>query len=181
MEDALPQGRPAADAKPGHEFTQIGVRGLVIFSVALIGVIAATQIVLGLWMQSFARKEARVDALYPGRIAIEVDQFPNPRLQQNPRSELDLMKDEEDRRIRSYGWVDRRAGIARIPVERAMEILARKGLPRVPAPAAVPGAPPNTSIPPARKREEPGQGLDRAPPSAKQEEPRSESKQGGKP
>jgi hypothetical protein len=181
MEDASPQGRPAAGGKPGHETTQIGVRGLVIFSVALIGVIAAAQIVLGLWMRSFARKEARVDALYPGRIAIEVDQFPNPRLQQNPRSELDVMKDEEDRQIRSYGWVDPKAGIARIPIERAMDILAQKGLPKVPAPAAVPGAPPNTSIPPARKREEPGKELDRGPPPAKPGEPRPESRQGGKP
>jgi hypothetical protein len=181
MEDALPQGRPAAGVKPGHETTQIGVRGLVIFSVALIGVIAAAQIVLGLWMQGLARKEQRLDALDPGRISIEVDQFPNPRLQQNPRSELDLMKDEEDRRIHSYGWVDRKAGIARIPIERALDIVAQKGLPRVPAPAAVPGAPPNTTIPPARKREEPAKELNRAPPSAKQDELRPESKRGGQP
>src|SRR5262249_27351920 len=94
MEDALPQGRPALGAKPGHETTEIRVRGLVIFSIALVGVIAAAQVILGLWMRDFARKEERIDALYPARIAIEVDQFPNPRLQQNPRSDLDEMKAE---------------------------------------------------------------------------------------
>jgi hypothetical protein len=181
VDDALPQGQPAAGGTPGHETTEIGVRGLVVFSVALIGVIAAAQIVLGLWMRSFARQEKQVDARYPGRTSLEVGQFPNPRLQQNPRSDLDQVKDEEDRRIRSYGWVDRQAGIARIPIERAMDILARKGLPRVPAPATVPGAPPNTSIPPARKREEAGQGPDRGPPAAKPAAVRPESKRGGQP
>ena len=188
MEDALPQGRPALGAKPGHETTEIRVRGLVIFSIALVGIIAAAEVILGLWMRDFARKEERVDALYPARIAIEVDQFPNPRLQQNPRLDLDEMKADEARGIRSYEWVDPKAGIARIPVERAMDILAQKGLPKVPAPAAVPGAPPNTSIPPARKREEPGEGAIPGRPSvgrsAGSGDPRRTgpgSKQGGQP
>ena len=39
------------------------------------------------------------------------------------------MREEERDRLSSYGWVDRKAGIARIPVDRAIEILAKKGLP----------------------------------------------------
>jgi DNA-binding GntR family transcriptional regulator len=31
--------------------------------------------------------------------------------------------------LHSYGWVDRDAGIVRIPIERAIEILAERGLP----------------------------------------------------
>ncbi len=179
MEDAIPQGHPSG-ARHGHEADTIEVRGLIVFTVALIAVVALVHLVLWLAIQQAARKEEQLDSLYPGRLAIEVDQFPNPRLQQNPRSDLAQMKDEEERRIHSYGWMDRKAGIARIPVERAMEILAEKGLPRVPAPAPVPGAPPNTFIPPARKREEPGQGTHRAP-AAQHAEPRPEPKPGAKP
>jgi hypothetical protein len=180
MEDALPQGRLEPGVQPGHEPTGIGVRGMVIFVMALVGVIAAAEIGLGLWMRSFARKEERVDALYPGRLTIEVDQFPNPRLQKNPRSELAEMKAEEDRLIHSYGWVDQKKGIARIPVERAMDILAKSGLPHVAAPEPEPGAPAKTSIPPARKREEASGGSPRDA-SAKNPMPRSESKPGGTP
>ena len=54
----------------------------------------------------------------------------------------------------AYGWVDRKAGIAHIPVERAMDILAKTGLPKVAA-LAVAGVPPRTFIPPGTKREEP--------------------------
>jgi hypothetical protein len=39
------------------------------------------------------------------------------------------MRAAEDAALDSYGWVDKDAGIVRIPVDRAMEILAKKGLP----------------------------------------------------
>jgi len=33
----------------------------------------------------------------------------------------------------NYGWVDKQAGIARIPIERAKQIIAEKGLPSLPS------------------------------------------------
>jgi hypothetical protein len=155
VEDALPQGVPVPGASPGHESNRIRLRGLLVFTVALIVTIVVVQIGLGLVMERLARPKEQPDALYPGRRAIEVDQFPNPRLQKNPADDLARMKEEEQQRITSYGWVNRKTGIARIPVDRAIEILAKSGLPKVAAPAPVPGAPPNTSIPPGTKRDEP--------------------------
>ena len=40
------------------------------------------------------------------------------------------MKAEELRRLNGYGWVDRKAGIAHIPIDRAMDIVATTGLPQ---------------------------------------------------
>jgi hypothetical protein len=37
--------------------------------------------------------------------------------------------DDAGRRLSSYGWVDREAGIVRIPIDRAMDLLAERGLP----------------------------------------------------
>jgi hypothetical protein len=38
--------------------------------------------------------------------------------------------------LNSYGWVDQPKGIVRIPVAQAIDILAKRGLPRTaPAPA----------------------------------------------
>jgi hypothetical protein len=155
VEDAMPQGMPVSGTGPGHEGSQIGLRGLAIFTVALIATILLVQFLLAMVFKGLEHHEERIDALHPGRKAIEVDQFPNPRLQKNPADDLVRMKAEEHERITSYGWVDRDKGIARIPVDRAMDILARSGLPRVAAPAPVPGAPPETSIPPGTKREQP--------------------------
>jgi len=40
-----------------------------------------------------------------------------------------VIRREEQEQLTSYGWVDRQNGVARIPVQRAMEILTAKGLP----------------------------------------------------
>jgi hypothetical protein len=40
------------------------------------------------------------------------------------------MRAAEEAQLHSYRWVDREAGIAAIPIERAMEILAQRGLPK---------------------------------------------------
>jgi hypothetical protein len=40
-----------------------------------------------------------------------------------------VKNDEARRRLESAGWVDRDAGVVRIPIEQAMEIVARRGTP----------------------------------------------------
>ncbi len=40
------------------------------------------------------------------------------------------LQDENRQYLSQYGWIDREAGIAQIPVERAMAIVAENGLPR---------------------------------------------------
>jgi hypothetical protein len=50
---------------------------------------------------------------------------PSPRLQANPAADLAAERRREEGMLEGYAWVDRKQGIARIPVQRAMEILAR--------------------------------------------------------
>ncbi len=143
-------------AGTGHEENRIGLRGVIIFTIALFVTVGIVEAVLGLAMKGLSAIQKPVAADDPGRKPIGIEQFPTPRLQQNPNAELVEMKEEERSRINGYGWVDRKGGIAHIPVERAMDILASKGLPKVAAPAPVPGAPPNTSIPSGTKRDDAG-------------------------
>jgi hypothetical protein len=156
VEDATPQGTPAGGYQTGHEDTTLKARPLFISAGVLVGTVVVCQLVLAWWMKGFETKEEQVQAVNTGRQEIPVEQFPNPRLQESPPVERERVLREERARISSYGWVDKKAGIARIPVDRAMEILAQKGLPKVAAPPPTPGAPPNTTIPPAGKREEAG-------------------------
>jgi len=53
---------------------------------------------------------------------------PAPRLQTNPRADLDAYLAEQQSLLNSYGWVDRGKGIAREPVAIAMQRLARDGI-----------------------------------------------------
>ena len=54
---------------------------------------------------------------------------PSPRLQVTPAVDLRDYLSAQQRLMNSYGWVDREAGIVRIPIDRAMELLLEKGLP----------------------------------------------------
>jgi hypothetical protein len=181
VEDAIPQGIPAGGLQTGHEKTTIEVGPLLISAVVLAAVIVVCQFVLLWWMRDMRTEEVENKALHPGRQEIPVEDFPQPRLQKRPPVELSEINREERIRTSSYGWVDKKAGIARIPVDRAIEILAQKGLPRVAAPPPTPGAPPNTTIPPAGKRDEAHPASSTPALQKKADEPRPQSKQGGKP
>jgi len=49
-----------------------------------------------------------------------------PRLETAPQPDRAAYDAEKARLIGSYGWVDRKAGIAHIPVEEAMRLLAAR-------------------------------------------------------
>lgn len=70
----------------------------------------------------------------------EIQKFPQPRLETDERTELhDFQLNEEDT-LDSYGWVDQKAGVVRIPIERAMQIVAQQGLPTTPKAGTAPAA-----------------------------------------
>ncbi|HMH02043.1 MAG TPA: hypothetical protein VK555_11540 [Terriglobales bacterium] len=73
----------------------------------------------------------------------DIARFPQPRLETNERLEINDFRLQEEKDLNSYGWIDQKAGIARIPIERAMQLLAQRGLPTRPQAGAVPPSPVN--------------------------------------
>lgn len=65
--------------------------------------------------------------------------FPLPRLETNERGPLNDQRQQEEETLHTYGWLDQKAGIARIPIERAMQLIVERGLPIAPQHADVPG------------------------------------------
>ncbi len=57
------------------------------------------------------------------------ENFPDPRLEIDERNQLDDVRLREENTLYTYGWVDEKAGTVHIPIERAMELLAQRGLP----------------------------------------------------
>ena len=55
--------------------------------------------------------------------------FPAPQLEVNERTELNDERLREENTLSTYGWVDKSAGTVRIPIDRAMELIAQRGLP----------------------------------------------------
>jgi hypothetical protein len=52
--------------------------------------------------------------------------FPFPREQPDPLADLVSLRAREDAELNSYGWINKTTGIVRIPIERAIDILAAR-------------------------------------------------------
>lgn len=63
--------------------------------------------------------------------------FPSPRLQTDDVYDMSVMHGRENLYLNNYTWVDRTNGVVRIPVDRAIDIIAERGLPNVPYSPAV--------------------------------------------
>lgn len=65
------------------------------------------------------------------QLAKLTQEFPNPRVQlDNGNQDLATLHDREDLLLNHYSWIDRGQGKVRIPIERAMELIAQRGLPQ---------------------------------------------------
>ena len=67
--------------------------------------------------------------------------FPQPQLQANAAADLVKIQAGEEEILSSYGWVDRNAGVVRMPIDRAMQRIAERGVPVWPAPPPQPAQP----------------------------------------
>lgn len=137
---AEPRGHGAAGDAPrlqGHESGDVNVRGIAIFLIGLAVTTGVVLVLMGLLFSYFAAREARRDAAMPVDRPAATQLAPEPLLQTDPRRDLIQLRAEEDSVLSSYAWVDRAGGRVRIPIDRAIEVLAETGLPARPAmPAA---------------------------------------------
>ncbi len=110
----------------GHEFEEPSVAGIAAVALGLITALALFLAVL-LWIyQQAATRPPRPETSNPPATARG---FPLPRLQLSPPVELVRLRSNEDSILNSYGWIDQTNGLARIPINRAIEILSERGLP----------------------------------------------------
>lgn len=54
---------------------------------------------------------------------------PAPQLESSPAQSLQELRAHEDQVLGSYGWVDQKNGVVRIPIDRAIDLLLQRGLP----------------------------------------------------
>jgi hypothetical protein len=121
-------GHALADG-PGHETGDVNVWAVGKFAIALIAIVAISLgLLVGLFKYFQIRDQAKpvVETRDPNQL------FPEPRLQRTPVPDLKTVRAEEDRILNGYGWVDPQRGVVRIPIDVAIDMLARKGLPSRP-------------------------------------------------
>jgi hypothetical protein len=112
---------------PHYETRDASARGLVMFGIGLFATLVLVA-VLTAWLFGYFAKS---QSLGPPASPFENVRVlpPQPRLQVHPRQDLLRLRENESAELESYGWIDQKNGIVHIPIERAMDLTAQRGLP----------------------------------------------------
>jgi hypothetical protein len=126
METKRPTG-PHSAPGDNYEKTDANVKGILMsgFWLAVILVV----VFLAMWKTFYVmgRMEPMGKAASP--FATERPVPPAPRLQVDPQTEIHSYCAAQMQALTTYQWKDQQAGIAQIPVDRAMDLIVQRGLP----------------------------------------------------
>jgi hypothetical protein len=114
----------------GHEPDVVTVPAVTKAGLAIGALVIVTAFLMWLLFDHYAARAARLSPRPEPMAELNPQKEPpQPRLQASPVKDLATFRAEEDAILNSYGPVDPEKGIVRIPVERALELVAKEGLP----------------------------------------------------
>jgi hypothetical protein len=138
----------------GHgdfERKDISVNGVVIFLIGLTAMVVVSYFVVDVFYHALERHfEAQQVPISPLVTNTQQDtrrippqyganyekylkeSFPAPQLETDERTQLNEVRLREEDVLSTYDYVDKNAGTLRIPIDRAMDLLAQRGLPVLP-------------------------------------------------
>src|ERR1051326_1575631 len=131
---------PESNPTVAHEKTDADARAITQFGIALVLVLLLSQ--LGLWwlFNTFAQRESKLSPPVTALVRAQAPtEPPEPRLQANPQADMRTMREKEETVLNHYGWVDAGRGVVRIPIDRALDLVAERGLPQFKPTAPVTG------------------------------------------
>jgi hypothetical protein len=122
--------QPLVNSEVHHEQSDVNIRAILGFGAALFVVAAVVHVLIYVLFGYFdSRENAKVPAEYPLAATQGHREPPEPRLQTDPRQDLADLRAKEDEVLGSYGWVDKNAGLVRIPIDAAVKLTLERGLP----------------------------------------------------
>jgi hypothetical protein len=128
------------------EKTDVDAGGLLKAGFVVVAVTVATVFFLYWLYFVFVRQEAARQPAPPVlKPTAGVLSPPPPLLQTGPAVDLHTFREQEDRILGGYAWVDKERGVVRIPIEEAMRLVVSRGVGAAaasPASAARAGAKP---------------------------------------
>ncbi len=141
----------------GYERRDIGVGGVLYFLLGLfVAGLAVYFVVNGLYAFLQKRSDAEQTPVSPLVMNAPADtrhipsqyegnydkylkeNFPAPQLEIDERNELSKDRLKEEQALSTYDYIDKNAGTVRIPIDRAMDLVAQRGLPTRTQSAAAP-------------------------------------------
>jgi hypothetical protein len=154
-EEPHDHGPEEIDVAAGFEKSDVRVTGIVVFLTALLIFVAVTGVLcygIGKVINAQMNKEDGPNSKWTRtadirqlgnlptnpemqkKVAELTNTFPTPRVQLDDGNEdVAELHAREDILLDNYSWADRAQGKVRIPIDRAMELIAERGLPVAPA------------------------------------------------
>jgi hypothetical protein len=115
---------PAAGG--GFEARDVSLRPVLWVVVALLGALVGTVLLMSGLLTRLDRAEATASPKASPLAGYGPQTPPEPRLQTDPAGDLRQLRERERSQLTEYGWVDRERGVVRVPIERAMDLLAKQ-------------------------------------------------------
>jgi hypothetical protein len=117
-----------------HESRDPRLRNVLIVVASAVAMILICLTTAGVLIHSFSEKRAMQRMQSLGLIAAldlkPLTRFSSPNLEIDDSHAIQLkLRIEQRAQLNSYGWIDQSNGVVRIPIERAMDLLAKRGLP----------------------------------------------------
>ena len=113
----------------GHETRDANPRGLALFGGCMAIVLFTVSLSMWLLFKFFAGHQKLGPPASPFAQGQPMPAPDVPRLQVTPREDLERLFSQQRSTLNSYGWVDQKSGVVRIPISRAMDLLLQRGLP----------------------------------------------------
>lgn len=131
---------PLDNPEVAHEHSDVDVRALIGFTVGMFVVVALVGLLMGGLFRILERQAARNDPQLSPLAAPPVQMPPTtakpvfsqgegPRLLTDEPSVLGEQRVKEAEALGTYGWVDEKSGVARIPISEAKKLILQRGLP----------------------------------------------------
>ena len=154
--DHVPGGREPekVDLSSGYERSDANVTGIVVFITSLgifVAVIGLLCYGIGAWFNARMNREDGPNSKWTktadvrqlgnlpsspelqNKVSELTQTFPTPRVQTDDgNQDVASLHQRENLLLENYSWADQKSGKVRIPIERAMELTAQRGLPVAP-------------------------------------------------
>jgi hypothetical protein len=126
-EPTAPQPISEEARRRRHEVSDLPVKPFLVFVAWFSIITAVVMVIVAIFIWGIASWLPMTEA--PSVRRDQPTTFPDPRLQVSPRTEMREYAARMNQEVNQYGWIDRKAGVVRLPIGRAMELLVERGLP----------------------------------------------------
>jgi len=120
----------------GYIHDDVKGRPFLIFTVIFVIFSVISVAVVYFLYQGLAGYHDRAQGEVPTRVETGRIEPPEPKLQADPVADMVAMDTAQSELLASYGWVDKEKGVARIPIDKAIELTLEHSLVKAQTPAA---------------------------------------------